>query len=275
MLILRISALTLIFLFLTILTQIGGLVFILSLLAYKFINHRITNPWARACSKALAFIFLYLFCVFVIVPIVARPFGRVPLPLFRTNHVQPGTIWTCVLNRNYVTPVLKATLFSVADKVSKKYPGTIVNYLEANFPFLNGFPLPPHLSHNDGKKLDLSFQYNDRKSGLSTTDLPSLFGYGVCEAPQQAEENMPEVCAGKGYWQYNFISQIIPQKKNDFIFDGVRTKTLVNLFAEQATIGKIFIEPHLEARLGLVSTKIRFHGCQAVRHDDHIHVQLK
>jgi hypothetical protein len=86
---------------------------------------------------------------------------------------------------------------------------------------------------------------------------------------------MPEPCAGKGYWQYNFISQIISQDKNEFVFDAVRTKTLVNLFAEQLSIGKIFIEPHLKTRLGLVSAKIRFHGCQAVRHDDHIHVQLK
>jgi hypothetical protein len=272
---LRISAVIVTFLLLTILTQIGGLVLILSLLTHQFIKQRVNNLWGRRCSRLLAFIVLYLFCVFVIVPLIAKPFGRVPLPLFRTNQVQPGIIWTCLLNRNYVTPVLKATLFSVADKLNKKYPGTVVNYLEANFPFINGFPLPPHLSHNDGKKLDLSFQYNDRKSGLSTTNLPSFFGYGVCEAPKGSEQNMPDVCARKGYWQYNFISQIISQDKNEFVFDDVRTKRLVNLFAEQATIGKIFIEPHLKTRLGLVSTKIRFHGCQAVRHDDHIHVQLK
>ena len=275
MLALRISVAFLIFLLLTLLTQVGGLIFILSLCTHKFIDQRINNPWGRRCSRLLAFIVLYVFCLFVIVPLIAKPFGRVPLPLFRTNHVQPGTIWTCVLNRNYVTPNLKSTVFSVADKMSKKYPGTVVNYLEANFPFINGFPLPPHLSHKDGKKLDLSFLYNDRKTGLNTTDLPSFFGYGVCEAPKQTEVNMPEVCDGKGYWQYNLISQIIKQEKNDFIFDSVRTKTLVNLFAEQTSIGKIFIEPHLKTRLGLVSTKIRFHGCQAVRHDDHIHLQLK
>jgi hypothetical protein len=27
--------------------------------------------------------------------------------------------------------------------------------------------------------------------------------------------------------------------------------------------------------LGLTNNKIRFHGCHAVRHDDHLHVQLK
>ncbi len=34
-------------------------------------------------------------------------------------------------------------------------------------------------------------------------------------------------------------------------------------------------KPHLKTRLKLSSAKIRFHGCQAVRHDDHIHVQLR
>ncbi|MFT5619364.1 MAG: hypothetical protein ACI85I_002607, partial [Arenicella sp.] len=48
------------------------------------------------------------------------------------------------------------------------------------------------------------------------------------------------------------------------------------LFTSDCTAyGKVFIEPHLKTRLGLENySKIRFHGCQAVRHDDHIHVQL-
>ena len=58
-------------------------------------------------------------------------------------------------------------------------------------------------------------------------------------------------------------------------FDEERTKALVLLFAANQSIGKIFIEPHLKQRLHLTSNKIRFHGCRAVRHDDHLHVQLK
>ena len=68
----------------------------------------------------------------------------------------------------------------------------------------------------------------------------------------------------------------MPQgNKKNFTFDSTVTKELVNYFASKPVIGKIFIEPHLKTRLGLTSDKIRFHGCQAVRHDDHIHVQLK
>jgi hypothetical protein len=37
-------------------------------------------------------------------------------------------------------------------------------------------------------------------------------------------------------------------------------------------IGKIFIEPHLKQRFAPSEAKIRFQGCRAARHDDHIHL---
>ena len=33
--------------------------------------------------------------------------------------------------------------------------------LDGNFPFITGFPLLPHLSHDDGEKVDLAFYYAD------------------------------------------------------------------------------------------------------------------
>ena len=36
-----------------------------------------------------------------------------------------------------------------------------------------------------------------------------------------------------------------------------------------------WLEPHLKNRLGITHSKLRFQGCQAVRHDDHIDVQMK
>jgi hypothetical protein len=87
---------------------------------------------------------------------------------------------------------------------------------------------------------------------------------------------MAGYCGGKGFWQYSLLPKIVSQRnKNDFEFDELRTKRLVQLLTAQKDIGKLFIEPHLKKRLGLNDAKIRFHGCQAVRHDDHIHVQLK
>ncbi|WP_017734041.1 M74 family metallopeptidase [Nafulsella turpanensis] len=68
----------------------------------------------------------------------------------------------------------------------------------------------------------------------------------------------------------------MPQgNKANLTFESEQTAALVNLLASSQSVGKIFIEPHLKKRLGFSSEKIRLHGCQAVRHDDHIHVQLK
>jgi hypothetical protein len=193
-----------------------------------------------------------------------------------TNNLQPLNILTCFLNRNYVKPELRHTIFEVAKQMNDKFPGTILNYLDANFPFINKFPLFPHLSHNDGKKLDLAFCYLDRKTNKQTNQCPSFIGYGINEEALPNEKNTSDFCSENGYWQYSLIQKIVPQgNKKNFTFDIVKTRELVSLIAVRQTIGKIFIEPHLKARLSLTTDKIRFHGCQAVRHDDHIHIQLK
>jgi hypothetical protein len=264
------------FLLLTILTQIGGVVYLINFSAYRFIDKKVNRQWLRRLCKMTTFIVFYLLAAFLIVPILAKPFGRVQLPVRSTGNLRPLTFLTCLLNRNYVRKNLQDVAFSVASEMNKKYPGTVINYLDANFPFVNGFPLFPHLSHIDGKKLDLAFCYKDKQSLLETNNVPSPIGYGICEEPTASEKNTAEFCAQKGYWQYSFLKSIIPQgRKNDFLFYTEKTKSLVELFANDKRIGKIFIEPHLKERLQLTNDKIRFHGCQAVRHDDHIHVQLK
>ncbi|MHA4845122.1 hypothetical protein ACX0G7_13195 [Flavitalea antarctica] len=266
----------LIFLLLTIITQIGGVIFLLSLLCHKFFN-RLTGKRAyQRILKVGSFLAIYLLTTIFIVPFIAKPFGRVALPLKATDNLQPLNIVTCLLNRNYVKEELSKTAYEVARQMNERFPGTKLNYLDANFPFMNKFPLFPHLSHNDGKKLDLAFCYTDNKNDQQTNECPSLIGYGICEEPAIGEDNTAAFCEEQGYWQYSVMKKIMPQGNDiDYTFDGRRTRALVNFFADQKTIGKIFIEPHLQARLNLKSEKIRFHGCQAVRHDDHIHIQLR
>ncbi len=264
------------FFLLTVLTQVGGLVYLLSFFTYKLTDKWTTKNYLKITFRIFSFMVLYCFSTFLIIPLIAKPFGRVPLPMIMKNNLQPLNILTCLMNRNYVKQELEHATFEVAKQMNDKFPGTVVNYLDANFPFIDKFPLIPHLSHNDGKKLDVSFFYLDTKTGKSINTCPSIIGYGICEDPLMNEKNTANFCAEKGYWQYSFLTKIIPQgSKNDFLFDSKKTKELVNLFASQHNIGKIFIEPHLKARLNLTSDKIRFHGCQAVRHDDHIHIQLK
>jgi len=219
---------------------------------------------------------LYILSVFTFIPMMAKPFGRVQLPLFRTANVQPATVLTFFLNRNYVRPQLRKTVLKVSETISKEFPGTVVNYLDANFPFMNGFPLLPHLSHNDGKKLDFAFSYLDHDTHEVTDKVPSFIGYGVCEGPHGDEENMPANCMQRGYWQYSILQRIVPQRnKIKFDFDETRTKRLVTLFATEIETERVFIEPHLKIRLGLTNLKVLFHGCHAVRHDDHFHVQIR
>jgi hypothetical protein len=273
---LKVTLTIILFCLLTVLTQVGGLVYLLSILTHKLTDKWTNNNYLKATYRFTSFLTLYCLTTFLIVPVIAKPLGRVPLPLTETNHLQPLNIWTCFLNRNYVRPELKQTALEVAKQMNNKFPGTTVNYLDANFPFINKFPLIPHLSHNDGKKLDLSFCYRDTKTNEPTNECPSFIGYGICEEPRPDEKNTADFCADKGYWQYSFMTKVISQdNKQDFTFDSDKTRELVNLFAKQTAIGKIFIEPHLKTRLNLTSDKIRFHGCQAVRHDDHIHIQLK
>lgn len=265
-----------IFIFLTILTQVGGLIYALSFVVHTFIKKRISNWFFQLILKFTAFIILYLTFTFLFIPIIAKPFGRLPLPLIETNHLKPLTFLTCLLNRHYVRKELKEVALHAADEMHTAFPSTTIHYLDGNFPFINNFPLLPHLSHNDGKKLDLAFCYLESATGKETNDCPSVIGYGICEEPMASEKNTAQFCAQRGYWKYSFLTHVVPQENGkNFQLDNKRTKKLVNLLTADKSIGKLFIEPHLVARLELHSDKIRFHGCQAVRHDDHIHVQLK
>jgi hypothetical protein len=57
--------------------------------------------------------------------------------------------------------------------------------------------------------------------------------------------------------------------------DEVRTTTLVREATRRDAIGKVFVEPHLAARLDVSSPRIRFQGCRAAHHDDHVHLELR
>jgi hypothetical protein len=271
----RITLRIICFLFLTLLTQVGGIVYLISLYVNSKLNRRFDKGAGRSLLKISTFLLLYFITSFLIVPVVAKPFGRAALPITKSENLRPCNFFTCILNRNYVEPKLLNTTIEVANRMNAEFPGTVINYLDAGFPFINGFPLFPHLSHNDGKKLDLSFCYIDKKTMLRTNEVPSFMGYGISEEPRANELNTPAECA-KVNWQYSFMRKLVPQgNKNFFIFDSIRTRAMVNQFATEQAIGKIFIEPHLKIRLNLTSDKVRFHGCNAVRHDDHLHIQLK
>ncbi|WP_420572860.1 hypothetical protein [Kordia sp.] len=269
---LRVSLHILIILLLTILTQVGGLAYLL----YLWLKRRFdfTGLKKKAINFGL-FAAIYGILSFIILPILASTlYNRKPLPLMN-NTLKPLRAYTFLMNRHYVHEDLYKVLLFESEAMQKEFPETVTYYLDACFPLGAKFPLLPHWSHNDGRKVDLAFYYSDSTTKLYKKGSPSWLGYGVCESPTSKEENMPEFCAQKGYFQYSFLEKIIPQyKKGNYIFDKTRTKTLIQKLTASSKIKKIFIEPHLKSRMKLTNSKIRFHGCHAVRHDDHIHIQL-
>ncbi len=262
-------------LFLTVLTQIGGLVWLACLPVFCKFDDNVKSIGKQLAGKAGIFLVVYLSCVFAMVPFVAPLFGRVPLPMAHPQ-LKPLTIITVLLNRHYVRQPLREVALQTAGAMAAKFPGTITHYLDAGFPFLKGFPLLPHLSHNDGQKLDLAFFYQETATQEPVHTAPSPIGYGICEEPLPSEEDNAASCAKQGFWQYSILKQLMPQSNARlFRMDAQRTRAMLVILATHKKVGKLFIEPHLKHRMKLTAySKIRFQGCQAVRHDDHIHVQL-
>lgn len=241
--------------FLTALTQVGGLIWLTTL----FISN------LKGWKKRYVFTIIYLLFNLLIVPPIASYFGRERLPVFNDN-LKPRNWFYSLAFRNYVTPELKKILKEISEESDMG-----ITYLDASFPFYNGFPLLPHLSHNDGKKIDLSFKYLD-EVGKSTDRKPSLSGYGSYVKSKNSTSNY---CNNLGYWQYDFTRHLTFGTINQLEFDPKRTKKLIKAILGNRNTQKVFIEPYLKKFMGLESeSKIRFHGCQAVRHDDHIHLQV-
>lgn len=217
------------------------------------------------------FISIYAVFTFLLVPFIAPIFGREKVN--NTETIKPTNYMTIILNRNYVKPELNDLLNNIENKI--KESKIKIHYLDANFPFINKFPLLPHLSHNDGKKIDISLIYESQNGQISNKQ-KSISGYGIFEGPKKGESNQIKNCITHGYFQYDFPKYLTFGEINkDLVFSKTGTKLLINAILLEQTLGKLFIEPHLKERLHLNNNKVRYHGCGAVRHDDHIHIQLK
>lgn len=252
---------------LTILTQLGGLVYLLTIFLAK--KYRL----ARWKTLGL-FLVIYSLISFLLLPQFSPFFGREPLPW--SGELRPLNITTCLFNRHYVTPKLKEQMLRVSAQMQQEFPESHLQYLDACFPLVDGFPLLPHLSHNDGRKIDLAFYYSNIETNQSVDDAPSPIGYGVHEDPKDDETNTTESCLERGHWQYGFVDYLIPDwSKEKYKVNKYQTRRLIQLLSEDPATEKIFLEPHLKYRWNLAKyTNIKFHGCHAVRHDDHIHTQV-
>lgn len=262
------------FIFLTLLTQVGGLVWLAALGIHRSLGSARKFPFRRS----FIFIALYLIVSIFLLPVLAVFSGRVPLPVFSNRYLKPENIMFCLFNRHYVRPELKKALESAAFTVAGDDPAACVRYLDACFPLFNGYPLEPHFSHKDGKKTDIVFYWKHAADGSPVKGSPSFYGYGIFAEPLPGEYDYAAVCEKKGYWYIGldgWIAGLFCRKQN-YVFDSERTRKLAVALAEEPAVGKILIQPHLEKRLDIAGyDKFRQQGCQAARHDDHFHVELR
>lgn len=234
---------------LTVFTQIGGIAWLIALFFRK--KPLVFGLFYGVLSATSLF--------------VAPLFGRVPLSCGSDGPLQVQSWVYCLTNRSYVTPKLKGVLADLSEDVNQKYPGTKTLVLDASFPFWDGFPLVPHLSHDDGKKADLAFYYS-REGIYQPGAARSPIGYF-------AFEEGPTHCPSEALslrWDLPYLQ---PLWRN-LELEPQRTAHAMRWLNADRRIEKVFLELHLQKRLKTTGSKIGFQGCRAARHDDHIHFQV-
>ncbi|MGB1234444.1 MAG: hypothetical protein ACPG5U_01775 [Planktomarina sp.] len=234
---------------LTLLTQLGGIAWLIALMFRR-----------RFIVFIVAYIGLSVLTLFV-----APLAGRVPLPCVSGDTMTVRSPIYCAMNRQYVTAEMREVLQDFAGKIQERHPDTQTLILDANFPFITGFPLLPHLSHDDGMKVDLAFYYQ-RDGSYVRGETRSPIGYFAFEdGPTDCPDNRLTL-----RWDLAWLQPFWP----DLSLDRDRMVSAFDLLSNDPRVTKAFVEPHLKTRFGLTAPKIRFQGCRAARHDDHIHIQL-
>lgn len=264
-----------IFVLLTIVSQVGGLLVLIHHLFFQGIKKRFGGIFKRKLIYYLSLSLFYFLGIVFFIPALSKPFGREPLP-WNSDLIEASNLSTIVLFRNYSAHGGK----NILDQITRNTRDLSQNqdikliYLDANFPFMDGFPLLPHLSHDDGKKIDLAFLYSQNGT-YRQAKIPNLIGYGMFESPQVGEIDQPEICRDKGYWLYSALSQFTTRWRANLQADSRLNKCLGLSICSHQKIKRVFLEPHLVHRWGIKSAKMKFHGCHAVRHDDHFHIEIR
>lgn len=194
------------------------------------------------------------------------PAGLVPLPCDGSEPLRPAHGFYCLGDRHYVTPQARDAIVRAARAVHAAYPDTVVTFMDASWPS-GKKPFPPHLSHGDGRQIDLALFY-ETKDGEALPKPPnSINGYEAFE-PRPASEADP--CPGR--WKHRRAD---PPKTRAWRLDDDRSELLTRALVGDRRVRRVLIEPHLEKRFGLWGhAKARFQGCHAARHDDHLHVDF-
>lgn len=267
---LRLVARLLLFLLLTLVTQVGGIAYLAALGLARLL--RLNALWLRLGLFVLCYGVVTLTAI-----LVAPSFGRVPLPCFAGNErLAAQSPLYCVLNRNFVVPELRDAALALAAQVDGQFPGTTTLALDGGFPFPGGLPLLPHLSHGDGRSLDIAYYYQDAEGRFRDGVTRSPIGYFAFEQPA-AGSKLPCPAQPGGLslrWDFEVLQPLFPNYRLELKRTAAALRWLATVGVEQFGVRSVFIEPHLKQALGVASDRIRFQGCRAARHDDHLHIHL-
>ena len=274
----QIAGAVLLFAIATAITQTGGVIFLLTLIGVRILRRSgLRKPVAILAGVAFFLVAIPLFNLHVVPPLAALG-GRAPLPCEATAERPYAALSPlyCLLGRNYVRPEARAMLEAMASDLARQYPGLVIAYLDTGFPFFDGFPLPPHLSHHDGRRVDLAYFYKDGSGNPVKLVTPSPVGYWGFEAPPAGDASP---CADRVRWltfrwDMGWFQGFV---RHDLVLDEERTAAMLRWLSEQGPshgVDKILLEPHVAKRLQAASPLIRFQGCRAARHDDHLHVEV-
>lgn len=212
--------------FLTALTQVGGVAW---LLAFGFRR------------RMLAFVAIYVL-VSMAAGFVAPMTGRVALSCIKAGPLQVQSWFYCLTNRTYVTPQLRDVTVDLAAHMAAEYPGTVTLALDGNLPFFDGFPLLPHLSHDDGEKLDLAFYYLDHGAYLPGKTRSPLGYFAFEPGPTDCPDAWPTL-----RWDLAWLQGWFPA----YTPDRPRMHAALAWLMADDRVGKVFIEPHLAQGLGI------------------------
>ncbi|MBD1544816.1 hypothetical protein [Roseibium aggregatum] len=258
---------------LTLLTQIGGLAYGVAWASRFWLFKRHRRSVAVLVGLFAVSYGFFWFAATKIAPLA----GRVPIACLTASNAEPveQSVLYCALNRNYVVPELARIVTDLAVHMDREFPGTETLVLDAGFPFIDGFPLLPHLSHRDGRKLDLAFYYRGTDGRYVPGVTKSPIGYWAFE---EAPDGYATPCPDSQGWKtLRWDMRWFRVFNSDVQLDADRTGEALRWLTtagRRAGLAKVLLEPHLKRTLRVNSDVIRFQGCRAARHDDHMHIQI-